>query len=148
MDEKKVRARVREMLAEQGRVVVLATVDGDGRPKCRYMTGLTLDGDNVLYMVSSARGRKVEQIRANPLCQVCLWTEDWEETVELNGRAQVVDSMEKKEDIWRRHPVFANYFASPGSESYALIQVTLDDGEYVHIHKEGMPVAWSYGGGA
>ncbi|NQT88787.1 hypothetical protein HQ560_18615 [bacterium] len=77
-------------------------------------------------------------------CQVCTRTDDWEETVELNGRAEVVESFAKKEEIWARHPVFANYFQSPGSESYAIIQVTLEDGEYVHIHKEGMPVAFEY----
>jgi general stress protein 26 len=144
MNESDAKARVREILEKPGRVVVFATVDGEGRPKCRYMTSLTLDDENVIYMVTSSKGRKVEQVLHNPLCQICAWTEQWEETVELDGRAEIVDSPGTRGYVWERHPVLANYFEGPDSENYALIKVTVETGEYIHVHKKGMPVSLTY----
>ena len=87
---------------ERHPVGVLTTVDRNGNPHARWMTGTLLDDASHVYCLTAADSRKVEHIRANPVVCWLFTSPDHQEVVTLRGSARVLQGPDASTDLWLR----------------------------------------------
>lgn len=102
-----------------------ATTEGN-QPRVRPMLPYLTDEGNLLLAVLS-RSRTIEQIKKNPLVEMCyidrkMWY------ARLTGKAKVSTDMEKKELTWNNIPMLRQYFSGPSDPNFVLLEV-----ETVHV---------------
>lgn len=89
-------AAAREIIAMQT-YCALVTLDSTGQPAIRTMNPFPPEEDMSVWMATSSRSRKVEQIRKDPC--VCLYYADHKQAVGsviITGKAVLVDDMSEK----------------------------------------------------
>lgn len=91
---------VLERILEKSHVAVMNTVDGEGRPRSRWMTPATIRGRRgFLYTVSAPHFDKIEQINKNASVSWLLQTRALDEVLEVVGKAQVIDNPALKSEV-------------------------------------------------
>jgi general stress protein 26 len=132
-DRAKVLAAAREIMAAQ-QFCALATVDPTGRPQVRTVNPFPPDDEMIVWMATTIRSRKVEEIRKDP--RVSLYYADHSKAtgyVSLAGRAILVQDMR---EVMRRKRAYWDS-AFPGLKDIVLIKVVPERLEVVN-YKYGM----------
>lgn len=99
---------------EQSLIGVLSTVDGQGRPRSRYMAAVADDHQlQYLFALTATETRKVHEIRDRPGVCWLFADGDYEHVVRLSGEARFTSTAELPLSIWNRLiDVTAPYVAS------------------------------------
>ena len=121
MDKEQIVRTARELI-QAGRPFLLATVDEKGQPQMRWMGGSVLDEPMTLWMAGGATGRKMAQIRANPAAQLLYNDEKFGSVVTISGRAEVVDSAEAKQRLWKAMPALSRYMSGPDDPGFGVVK--------------------------
>jgi len=119
-DRAKIIAAARELIAA-GTYCALITVDETGRPQVRTMNPFPPEEDMTVYMATSTRSRKVQEIRRDP--RVCLYYADHTKAtgyVAISGRAVLIDDMK---EIQKRKRAYWDQSFDPGLKNLVLIKV-------------------------
>ena len=119
-DRAKIIAAARELMAAQT-YCALITVDQTGRPHVRTMNPFPPEEDMTVYMATSSRSRKVQEIRNDS--RVCVYYADHSKAtgyVALSGRAVLIDDMK---EIQKRKRAYWDQAFDPGLKNLVLIKV-------------------------
>lgn len=118
----------------------LATVTEDGRPWVRYVMPVATP-DMTIRFSTFLKARKVKHIEKNPTVHlVCGVTdpENYENYVQIEGRAEVTTEKDEKEAFWNDE--LAAYFKGPDDPNYAVVRVTPTRIEFYSKEKMEMEV--------
>ena len=118
--------KVRELMKDT-RIVMLTSVDADGRLVSKPMATQDVEFDGDLWFVAERSSHKVANIGRNPHVNVAFSSNDsW---VSLSGEASVVDDQAKLEEYWN---TFTDAWMEGGPENpnNILIKVDADSAEY------------------
>lgn len=105
------------------RPFVMTTASTDGRPQSRWMGAFVLAEPFTLLLVTHARSRKVEHIRANAHVQLLFATEDFSKQVALSGVAELDNSPQTRSQVWAKVPAAATYFSGATDPNLMVIRV-------------------------
>jgi len=109
----------------------LATTD-DNQPRVRpMMPYLTEDGQLLIALLP--RSRTIQQIKKNPLIEMCfvdrkMWY------CRITGKASLSNDKEKKEVIWNNIPMLRQYFGGPQDTNFYLLIVEIQNIETMTPH--------------
>ncbi len=118
-DRAKLIAAAREIIQAQT-YCALITIDQDGRPQVRTMNPFPPEEDMTVWIATSTKTRKVQQMRRDP--RVCLYYADHSKAtgyVAITGKAVLVDDMN---EILKRKRAYWDQ-AFPGLKNLVLIKV-------------------------
>jgi general stress protein 26 len=118
----------------------LATVTEDGRPWVRYVMPVA-DKDMTIRFSTFLSARKVKHIENNPVVHlVCGVTdpENWDNYVQIEGRAEVTTDNKEKEAFWNDE--IAAIFKGPDDPAYAVVMVKPSRIEFYSKEKMEMEV--------
>ncbi len=99
---------------------ILATIDGNGSPRMRWMSTLSFDEFPVFHSLTAPGSRKVCDIQAHPEVSWMFFNADRSLILNLRGRATIISDTARLKRIWRRivdtsHAYFLNqYSKKPG----------------------------------
>ncbi|MEW9799532.1 pyridoxamine 5'-phosphate oxidase family protein [Alteromonas sp. CYL-A6] len=80
----------------ESRFFQLATVGGDGRPRCRTVVFRGLADDNTLTIISDTRSQKTEHFIAEPAAEVCWYFTKTREQFRFEVTAHVLTASENQ----------------------------------------------------
>jgi len=111
----------------------LSTTVG-GQPKNRPMMPYLNEDGNLLLGVL-ARSRTIEQIKENPLVEICyidrkMWY------ARVTGKAKVSEDKTKKEIVFNNIPMIRQYFASTDDPNFVLIEIEPTQIEAMTPHQQ------------
>ncbi len=111
----------------------LATMEGN-QPRVRPMLPYLDDEGNLLVAVLS-RSRTIEQIKKNPLVEICyidrkMWY------ARVTGKAKISMDMAKKQLAWDNIPMLRQYFSGPEDPNYVLIEIDTSAAEAMNPHEQ------------
>jgi PPOX class probable FMN-dependent enzyme len=89
-----------EFVDEVPRVVTLATVDDEGRPRARSVICRNVEDDGSLWVASDARSEKNHQARAHPFGAMVFWLPSLREQFCLAGSLSVTSASERRDRAW------------------------------------------------
>ena len=101
MEDKDVLSHAAQII-EQNSIGVLTTVDGQHRPRSRYMAAVAADGLLRVYSLSATETRKIEQIQQNPAVCWIFAGSNYRETVNLSGTARTAPTSSVPMSIWNQ----------------------------------------------
>ncbi|NLL13569.1 MAG: pyridoxamine 5'-phosphate oxidase family protein [Fibrobacter sp.] len=82
-----------DTIIEENRVAVLATVDTGGAPHLRWMTpGCIHERPGTIFMVSSSRFSKVEQIQNNPNAELMVQSRALDKIINIRGKINLLNN--------------------------------------------------------
>jgi len=120
----------------------LATVTEQGKPWVRYMMG-AMDKNLVIRMCTSARSRKVEQLRKHPdvhlTCGVAS-LETADQYLQIEARAEVSTDKAERRGFWSE-PLH-QYFSGPDDPDYAVLVIRPTRIELMGM-TSGTPQIWT-----
>lgn len=110
----------------------LSTMEGN-QPRVRPMLPYLTEDGNLLIAVLS-RSRTIEQIKKNPLVEMCyidrkMWY------ARVTGKAQINTDMDKKQQAWDNIPMLRQYFSGPEDPNFVLIEVETTQVEAMTPHE-------------
>jgi PPOX class probable F420-dependent enzyme len=118
----------------------LATVTEDGRPWVRYVMPVA-DEKMTIRFSTFLKARKVKHIEKNPTVHlVCGVTdpENWDNYVQIEGRAEVSTEKGEKKAFWNDE--LSAYFDGPDDPRYAVVMVKPTRIEFYSKEKMEMEV--------
>lgn len=96
----------------------LATTEGN-QPRVRpMMPYLADDGELLLAAISGVR--TIEQIRKNPMVEIC-YVDRKMSYCRIAGKASLSNDAAKKELVWNNIPMLRQYFSGPNDPKFNLI---------------------------
>jgi general stress protein 26 len=104
----------------------LATCDGD-RPTLRSITAIVED-DMSVWIATSAKSRKVAQIKKNPnVCFAFIAQPEGEKAATICGKAVIVSDSVTKERVWKLAPydIGQHFPGGPGSADYCVLRIEI-----------------------
>ena len=113
----------------------------DSQPRVRPMLPyLTDEGDLLLAVLS--RSRTIEQIKKNPMVEMCyidrkMWY------ARLTGKAAISTDIEKKELAWNNIPMLRQYFSGASDPNFVLLEVDVTHVEAMTPH-QSEPITISF----
>ena len=91
--EKGALLNILESILDEVKTAVLASVDTEGRPSMRWVSPAVVRGRvGALYMVTSAKSKKVQHLKSNPQVQWLFQTRPLDRIITVDGRVNVVDN--------------------------------------------------------
>ncbi|MFW6337419.1 MAG: pyridoxamine 5'-phosphate oxidase family protein [Alkalispirochaetaceae bacterium] len=129
---------VLERILEKSHVAVLSTVDGDGRPRSRWMTPAVVRGRRgFLYTVSAPHFEKIEQIRRNSSVSWLLQTRALDEVLEVVGKARIIDNPALKSEVLEAIGGHLTTFwrVNPDETELIVIETVIDELTYLEPMK-------------
>ena len=99
----------------------LITVDENGKPQARIMSKILPEDNMVIWLGTSPRSRKVQQIKHNPNVMVFYYETKGLSYVSVAGKARIVNDADKKKQYWKEG--WEKYYPDPDKD-YVLIEVT------------------------
>ncbi|MFP4424947.1 MAG: pyridoxamine 5'-phosphate oxidase family protein [Alkalispirochaetaceae bacterium] len=129
---------VLERILEKSHVAVLSTVDGDGRPRSRWMTPAVVRGRRgFLYTVSAPHFEKIEQIQKNSSVSWLLQTRALDEVLEVVGKAQIIDNPALKSEVLEAIGGHLTTFwrVNPDETELIVIETVIDELTYLEPMK-------------
>ncbi len=117
--------------------IELATIDGD-RPRVRPMIMIHLDAR--LFVCTFYSDAKSKQLQENPNIEFCKLIRENRKNGYIRGRgsARFVDDTALKDTVLKMVPPFSNYFKNAKDPNYALIELVLDEIEYMPVGMDGV----------
>ncbi len=109
----------------------LATVTANGTPWVRYVMSLGTE-DLTLFVVTSARSRKIAQVKARPEVHVIVGgnAEQMDHPcVNVVATARILDDAESKRKFW--HDELKHYFSGPDDPDYCILKIMPSVIEYL-----------------
>jgi general stress protein 26 len=132
MEREILRSKILEVIKGH-QLASLATVTEDGKPWVRYVMTLGTE-DLMLFVVTSARSRKVIQVRANPNIHVTVGgSAEHMDHPYLNiiATARVLDDAGTKKKFW--HDELKQYFSGPDDPDYIIFEIRPSVIEYMGL---------------
>jgi len=120
---------VMERVLDGSGAAVLTTVDSQGHPHSRWMVPAILRGQpGSLYAVTSPHFAKVEHIAAQPRVSWLLQSKSLDETVEVSGKAQVIDNPALKSDVLEAlgRKLSAFWHVNPDETDLTVIETAIE----------------------
>ncbi|MEX2442076.1 MAG: pyridoxamine 5'-phosphate oxidase family protein [Alkalispirochaeta sp.] len=125
---------VMERVLDGSGAAVLTTVDSQGRPHSRWMVPAILRGQTgSLYAVTSPHFAKIEHIAAQPRVSWLLQSKSLDETVEVTGKAQVIDNPALKSDVLEAlgSKLSAFWHVNPDETDLTVIETAIESITYL-----------------
>jgi len=146
MTENELREKVRKVIELGKQIFVFATVDDEGRPHSRYMGVLDIAPDySAFFLACETDSEKVHDVVQNPHSQLLFATPDFLQVATVSGRAEMVESAERKREFWEANPVLAGYFASPDDAKFGMIRFVPEYAEYLDLNVGYHPTRVEWG---
>jgi general stress protein 26 len=101
------------------RFCALITVDSTGFPHVRTMDPFQPDEDMIIWLGTTRKSRKVQEIRNNPRVALYYSDDKRDGYVSIIGSASIVDNKEEKDAHWKDE--WDRFY--PNKEDYILIKV-------------------------
>lgn len=127
-----------DRVLDSSRRAVLATVDSDGVPSCRWMvTGILRGAPGFLYSVTAPQFHKTAEIEANPNVAWLLQTDDLSEVVHVTGEAKIVDNPALKSDVLEAigHDLATFWQVNPAHSELVVIETVIKKIDYFQPNK-------------
>lgn len=99
---------------------VLVTVDEQSRPRIREMDPFPPGKDWVIWLGTSPRSRKIQQIKHNAQVVVYYYDDEGLSYVSIAGRASIINDADLKKKYWRDY--WKRFYPNPETD-YVLIRV-------------------------
>jgi len=118
--------KIVEIMKKASDFAFLATCDGD-QPRIRPVAPIVED-DMSIWVATSAKSRKVKQIKQNPRISLAFVQHpEGEKAATVIGEAEILPDMEQKKRIWELAPYdLSQYFPNgPESEDYCLLKINV-----------------------
>lgn len=133
--------RTRGIMAKVHNMHILATVDGEGKPHCRWMGALVEDPNSpwTFYLACGKQSRKMGQIAANPNAQLVFSDEKTWEVATLSGTAVAEDSAEARQWLWDAIPMRKKYYSAADDPSMGVIKFKAECVELLAMHENREP---------
>ena len=118
------------------RFAMFTTRHGDGHLHSRPMTtqNPSLDADESLWFFMSKKGDPVNDFEADPTVNVAYANPSKDQYVSVSGTAAVVDSLEKKRQLWNKMSE-AWFPGGPTDPDLALVQVRITHANYWDVRE-------------
>ena len=124
MDNEDLRDKVLNVMELGREIFVFSTVDDEGRPHMRYMATLDYEDDySAFFLGCTMSSNKVRHIRHNPNVQLLFAAPDYLHVVTITGQASILDSIDKKRELWEKYPVLAGYLKAPDDPDFGIIRL-------------------------
>ena len=131
--------KIVEIMKKAKGFTFLATCDG-GQPKVRPMAAMVGD-DMSVWVATSAKSRKVQQIRKNPKVSLAFVVPpQGDQAVTIIGEAEIVSDMEEKKKVWKLAAYDPAQFwpDGPETEDYCVLKINIKQVEWWESHETGM----------
>jgi len=111
----------------------LATTEKE-QPRVRPMAPYLSD-DNQLLVALLGRSRSIEQVKANPLVELCyvdrkMWY------CRIAGTAAISEDKAKKEVLWNNVPILRQYFGGIDDPNFVLMVIDIKEVEAMTPHQK------------
>jgi pyridoxamine 5'-phosphate oxidase len=129
MEYREIAARLEEMLS-QAHVAQLATVDGSGWPRIRWMTPTLLPRlPGRIYALTSPRFAKAAEIAARPEVTWSIQSRTLDAIIEARGRATLIDLPQLKTEVMEAIGPHLQVFwrANPEAHELVVIETELEE---------------------
>jgi len=112
---------------------MLATAE-DKQPRVRPMMPY-LTEDNELLLALLGRSRTVQQVKDNPLVELCfvdrkMWY------CRIAGKGRISDDLSKKQILWDNIPMLKQYFGGPEDPNFNLMTIEITEVEAMTPHQK------------
>lgn len=116
--------RVRGIMAAVHNLHVLATVDAEGRPQCRWMGALVEDPQSpwTFYLACGKDSRKMVQIAGNPNAQLVFADQTNWEVATLSGTALIETGPAPRQWLFDAVPAMKSYYTGPDDAGLGVIR--------------------------
>lgn len=134
--------RVRGIMAAQHNVHLLATVDAEGKPHCRWMGALVEDPQApwTFYLACGKDSRKMAQIAANPNAQLVFSDQSTWDVATLSGTAVAEAGPTVRQWLFDAVPVMKAYYSGPADPTMGVIKFKTRCVELLTAHESHEPV--------
>ena len=89
-----------DAILDDSKAAVLATVDGEGRPRLRWMTPAILNADSgVIYAVTTPGSSKISDLQAHPQVEWMIQSKSLDEVAHIRGIISVIDNPALKMEV-------------------------------------------------
>jgi general stress protein 26 len=134
--------RVREIMATAHNMHVLATVDAEGQPHCRWMGALVESPEApwTFFLACGKTSRKMSQIAANPNAQLVFTNQAKWEVATLSGVAEACECAEARQLLWDAVPMLEKYYGGPDDAGMGVIKFRTRCLELLAMHENREPV--------
>jgi len=134
--------RVREIMATQHNLHVLATVDAEGKPHCRWMGALVEDPQApwTFYLACGKASQKMAQIAANPNAQLLFTDQTTWNVATLSGTAVVETGPAARQWLFDAVPAMKGYYTGPADPGLGVIRFTTRCLELLATHESHEPL--------
>jgi len=111
----------------------LATTEGS-QPRVRPMMPYMTD-DNELLVALLGRSRTINQIKENPLVEICfvdrkMWY------ARVSGEGKITENKEKKQILWNSIPMLKQYFGGVDDPNFVLLEIDIKSIEAMTPHQK------------
>jgi len=130
-----------EIIKKAQNFAFLATCDGD-QPRVRPMATM-LDDDMSVWMATSAKSRKVQQIKKNPKVSLTFVVPpQGDQAVTILGEAVIVKDMEEKKKVWKlaAYDPLRFWPDGPETEDYCVLKIKIKQIEWWESFEDGMKI--------
>jgi len=135
MRKDELKARVLALVSQPNLVMVLSTVDEEGRPQSRFMGAMVpvSGAEFAWYFETMRQARKVKQLARCPFAQVLVSRADYSEVATFSGRAALVEEPEVKKAVWEAVPASGGYFTGWDAPEFAVLRFNAEKIEYLNL---------------
>lgn len=89
-----------ESIIEETHAAVLSTVDSEGFPHSRWMSpGLIEDRMGAIFMISTLKMAKINQIQNNPKVEMLFQTISLEKIINVKGKMNIIDNPSIRSEV-------------------------------------------------
>jgi len=131
--------KIVDIMKQTNLFAFLATCDS-GQPRVRPVAPIVED-DMSLWVATSAKSRKVKQIKQNPkISLVFVRHPNGEKAATVIGEAEIVADMEKKKRVWGLAPYdpSQHFPEGPESEDCCVLKINIKKIEWWEDFESGM----------
>ncbi len=135
-----------ELILEDSKTGILATVDTSGKPQVRWMTPVLIKGRNgVIFAVTSPHFLKVSQISEHPDVTWLIQTRALNRIITIRGKINVLDNPSIKTEVLEAVGQQLTIFWKLNEElmDFVVLETIIEDAEYFEPMK-GIKDALSY----
>lgn len=134
--------RARGIMVAQHNLHLLATVDADGRPHCRWMGALVEDPQApwTFYLACGKASRKMAQIAANPNAQLVFSDPSKWDVATLSGTAVAEAGLAARQWLFDAVPAMKTYYSGPADPAMGVIKFKTRCVELLAGHESHEPV--------
>ncbi len=123
--------RMLAIIQENSSHAYLATTDGD-QPVLRSMAPI-IEDDGTMWVTTFKNSRKIKHIMNNPkICLAFIEQPQGDKVATVIGEAQIIESMDLKQKVWKLAPFdLGEYFPKgPESDEYCLLKININKVEW------------------